>query len=161
MQKHKDIYTLNRENPDAIIYLDSDGKIIRLTKEDFSSEEEFHRWKEWSDQQYQHEMRQDKVYRNRKVSLLEQDQSVDTSADLETLLLENAGRMARSRVAMIDLAEIQRLLTIKQFRRLWLYGAMQMTEEEIARFENTSQQAISKSLRIAIRRIHRHTKRYL
>ena len=52
MPKKRNIYTMNRQDPNAIVYLDSDGSTIRLTREDFSTEEEFQKWKAWSDQQY-------------------------------------------------------------------------------------------------------------
>ena len=155
MKNHKDIYTLNRENPDAIIYLDSDGKIIRLTREDFSSDEEFRRWKEWSDQQYKLEAHEANAYRIRKVMLVEGDlrRGAPAISDEPT-----PDRMSRKKAAALKVTKIRRLLTAKQYRRLWLYGAMEMTEEEIARFEGISHQAVSKSLRSAVQRIHRHMK---
>lgn len=159
MQKHKDIYTLNRENPDAIIYLDSDGKIICLTKEDFSSEEEFRRWKEWSDQQYQQEGQHENTYRTRKRTIADYDQAEDNYADSETALMEHEERMSRKMASHFVAREIRRRLTAKQFHRLWLYGVKGMTEEEIARLENVSHQAVSKSLRSAMRRIRKYIKK--
>lgn len=159
MQKHKDIYTLNRENPDAIIYLDSDGKIIRLTREDFPSEKEFRRWKEWSDQQYQQELRQEKGYWDRKVTIKEFDQRQDAPKDFETSLLDRDERVAQKKAALVVTREIRKLLTKTQYRRLWLYGVMRMTEEEIGRQENVSHQAVSKSLRSAMCRIRKYIRR--
>ena len=40
-----------RKTPDAIVYRDADGYIRRLTRADFSSEEEFLQWKAWSDEE--------------------------------------------------------------------------------------------------------------
>ena len=131
MQKHKTIYTMNQRDPDAIVYLDSDGNVIRLTREDFSSEEEFRRWKDWSDQQYQQEVRQEKGYWDRKVTIREFDQRQDAPTNSEALLLEREERMAQKRTALVVTRDIRRFLTANQYRRLWLYGAMRMTEEEI------------------------------
>ena len=161
MQKHKDIYTLNRENPDAIIYLDNDGKIIRLTREDFTSEEEFQYWKAVSDQQYMQELRREKGYWDRKVTIKESDQRQDAPADSETLLLEREERMVQKKAALIVTRNIRKLLTKTQYRRLWLYGAMRMTEEEIGHQENVTQQAVSKSLRSAIRRVRKYIRKKL
>ena len=159
MQKHKDIYTLNREHSDAIIYLDSDGKIIRLTREDFPSEKEFQRWKKWSDQQYQLELRQEKGYWDRKVTIKEFDQRQDAPRDFESSLLDRDERVAQKKAALVVTREIRKLLTKTQYRRLWLYGVMRMTEEEIGRQENVSHQAVSKSLRSAMRRIRKYVRR--
>lgn len=161
MQKHKAIYTMNQKDPDAIVYLDSDGNVIRLTRENFSSEEEFQRWKDWSDQQYLQEVRQEKGYWDRKVTIKELDQRQDAPADSEALLLEREERMAQKRAALVVTRDIRRLLTTTQYRRLWLYGAIGMTEEEIGRQENVSHQAVSKTLRSAMRRIRKYISRKL
>ena len=159
MPKKRNIYAMNRQDPNAIVYLDSDGSTIRLTREDFSTEEEFQKWKEWSDQQYLQESRQEKNYWDRKVTIKEFDQRQGSPADSETLLLEHEDRMAQKRAAQIVTKDIQRLLTKNQYRRLWLYGVMHMTEEEIGRLENVSHQAVSKSLRSAMRRIRKYIRR--
>ena len=159
MPKKRNIYAMNRQDPNAIVYLDSDGRTIRLTREDFSTEEEFQKWKSWSDQQYLQESRQEKNYCDRKVTIKEFDQRQGTSADSETLLLEHEDRMAQKRAAQIVTKDIQRLLTKTQYRRLWLYGVMHMTEEEIGRLENVSHQAVSKSLHSAMRRIRKYIRR--
>ena len=156
MQKHKDIYTMNHRDPDAIVYLDSDGRVIRLTREDFSSEEEFRHWKEWSDQQYLRELQKEKGYWDRKVTIKESDQRQDALVDSETLLLEREERMVQKKAALIVTRNIRKLLTKTQYRRLWLYGALSMTEEEIGQQENVSHQAVSKSLRSAMRRIRKY-----
>lgn len=52
MFDNKSIYALNKKDPDAIVYRDADGYIRRLTRTDFSSEEEFLKWKAWSDENY-------------------------------------------------------------------------------------------------------------
>ena len=47
----KSEYTLNKYNQDSIIYISVSGR-IRLTRADFPSEEEFLKWKTWSDADY-------------------------------------------------------------------------------------------------------------
>lgn len=42
-------YALNKKDKEAIIYSDAFGNITRLTAEDFSSEKEFRKWKNWVD----------------------------------------------------------------------------------------------------------------
>ena len=45
----KSEYALNKYDQDSIIYISVSGH-IRLTRADFSSEEEFLKWKAWSDE---------------------------------------------------------------------------------------------------------------
>lgn len=47
MFNRKSIYALNKKDPNAIVYTDADGNLIRLTRDDFSNEEEFLRWKRY------------------------------------------------------------------------------------------------------------------
>ena len=39
MFNRKSIYALNKKDPDAIVYMDTNEVIVRLTREDFASEE--------------------------------------------------------------------------------------------------------------------------
>lgn len=48
----KSDYALNKKDQDAIICPSATGVHIRLTREDFISEEEVQQWKEWSDKNY-------------------------------------------------------------------------------------------------------------
>ena len=48
MFNRKSDYALNKKDATAIVYIDADKHIKRLTHEDFSSEEEFLRWKSWA-----------------------------------------------------------------------------------------------------------------
>ena len=45
-------YALNKKDPDAIVCKSATGIHIRLTRADFSSAEEFEKWKRWSDENY-------------------------------------------------------------------------------------------------------------
>ena len=45
MFNRKSNYALNKKDPDAIVYMDANEVIVRLTREDFASEKEFLKWK--------------------------------------------------------------------------------------------------------------------
>ena len=49
MFNRKSIYALNKKDPNAIVYTDAAGNLIRLTCDDFACAAEFRRWKDWSD----------------------------------------------------------------------------------------------------------------
>ena len=36
----KTLYALNKLDPDAIVYMDADGRLVRLTRDDFATEDE-------------------------------------------------------------------------------------------------------------------------
>lgn len=52
MYDRKSDYALNKQDRDAIMCGSVTGVHIRLTRSDFSSEEEFQKWKAWSDRDY-------------------------------------------------------------------------------------------------------------
>ena len=52
MFNRKSSYALNKKDPNAIVYMDANEAIIRLTREDFASEKEFLKWKALSDEDY-------------------------------------------------------------------------------------------------------------
>lgn len=62
MLDRKSIYSLNKADSDAIVYTDADGNIIRLTRQCFSTDEEFKKWKAWSDEDFHAEEKKDHLY---------------------------------------------------------------------------------------------------
>lgn len=62
-------YALNKKDPDAIVCKSATGIHIRLTRADFSSAEEFEKWKRWSDENYHAIEKADHRYSNRTISL--------------------------------------------------------------------------------------------
>ena len=62
-------YALNKKDAEAIIYMDAEGKITRLSRDSFSSEEEFLYWKSWSDANYHSIEKENHLYANHTLSL--------------------------------------------------------------------------------------------
>ena len=62
MFNRKSIYALNKKDPDAIVYMDANEVIVRLTREDFASEKEFLKWKALSDEDYHASEKEAHVY---------------------------------------------------------------------------------------------------
>lgn len=69
MFNRKSSYALNKKDPNAIVYMDANEAIIRLTREDFASEEEFLKWKSLSDADYHASEKEDHVYANHTLAL--------------------------------------------------------------------------------------------
>ena len=63
------LYALNKKDPDAIVYPTADGKTVRITREDFPSEEEFLAFKAWSDENFHKEDNRDVTENRYRLSL--------------------------------------------------------------------------------------------
>ena len=140
----KSDYALNKLDQDAIVCPSTTGVHIRLTREDFDSEEEFQYWKEWSDCDYHNT---DKVGRSFYDHCIALNEALDSAGlSIEDVLMapllqteENDQRASRARM-------VRSALTEKQYRRLHMYYLQGMTEAEIADLEGVGQQRVSKSL---------------
>ena len=140
MHRKKSDYTLNKLDQEAIVYIDAEGKSYRLTREDFLPEEEFLRWKKWSDENY-HEME--------KKQHIEDNHTVPLSTEIESMPDQETDASLPSEDEESLFLLFKDRLTDKQFRRYWLYRIENLTEEEISIRERVSHQSISKSLQAA------------
>ncbi len=152
MFDRKSDYALNKKDPEAIICKSSTGVHIRLTRLDFDSQEEFERWKRWSDADYHDTEKADHVYSNHTVSV---DKLVEVSITMispEDELMEVFSRQERDELYRRLENGLETRLTPIQRHRLWMYleGA---TESQIAEMENVRQQSVSDCLRAAIKKL--------
>ena len=112
-------YALNKKDPDAIVCKSSTGVHIRLTRLDFSSQEEFEKWKQWSDQDYHHTEKKDHVYANHTIPT---DKLVEVSITVvspEEELMEAYDRQERERLYLQLKDGLELCLTSAQRRRLY------------------------------------------
>ena len=140
----KNDYSINKNDPDAIVCRSVDGVHIRLTRKDFASEEEFLRWKSWSDNDYHTMVKAGRGYDDNCVSLIEAADAQLPSA--EEVMLAPIMKAERDEHRAILLEMVRSSLTSKQYRRLWMYYLQGMTEAEIARQEGVGQRRISTSI---------------
>ena len=59
-------YVINKLDTDAIVCRSVTGQLLRITREDFSSDEEFEKWKLWSDTDYHETELRNRAYSDRK-----------------------------------------------------------------------------------------------
>lgn len=145
MYDKKSNYTLNKTDPDAIVFKTATGAYIRLHREDFSSEEEFLRWKGWSDEDYRVVDIQNNTYKKQTVSLEGvSEQTGDLSP--EQLLIEQYDQLDREQFCRLLLEGINTCLSEPQRRRLLKYYFEGQTEVEIAAAEKVSQSKIAESI---------------
>jgi DNA-binding CsgD family transcriptional regulator len=153
MFNRKSIYALNKKDPDAIVYMDANEVIIRLTCKDFASEEEFLKWKSWSDGNYHTEDNQDVVEGKHNTSIDGLSEAAFSIPAIDVVMERQHEKSERRRVASAMVSQIRDKLTETQFRRLWMYYVGGMTVDEIGRIEGIRHQNISKSIGSAMKKI--------
>ena len=150
MPDRKSIYTLNKKDPEAIVYTDADKHIIRLTRADFDTEADFLKWKAWSDENYHDEEKSDHVEDNHTAPL---DEKTGAADGPEVIIEQRFEKQAQERYTAETVIRVKGQLTEKQFRRLWLYCVGGLTQQQIAEAEEVGQRRISTSITGAIKKI--------
>ena len=153
MFNRKSSYALNKKDPNAIVYMDANENIIRLTREDFASEEEFLKWKMWSDESYHIEDKRDVVDGKRLVPIDELSEAALAVPGIDAVMEHQRKRLEDRSRAVEIVAQVREKLTDTQFRRLWMYYVDGMTIDEIGAVEGISHQNISKSIGSALKKI--------
>ncbi len=146
MPDKNSIYTLNKKDPEAIIYTDADRNIIRLTRADFDTEADFQKWKAWSDQNYHEEEKRDHVEDNHTTPL---DERAGAADGPEVIIEQRIEKQTKDRYAAETIIRIRGKLTEKQFSRLWLRYVDGLDVEDIAQQEGTVHSSISESIAAA------------
>ena len=153
MHDKKSIYTLNKKDPDAIVYTDADKHTIRLTREDFDTEADFLKWKAWSDENYHDEENRNHVEANHTLHMTDLPNKAGAVDGPEIVIEQRTEKLEQERYTTETVIRIKGQLTEKQFRRLWQYCVEGMTEQEIAKNEGRTHQGISKSINAAMKKI--------
>ena len=153
MVNKNSIYALNKKDPDAIVYPSANGKLIRVTREDFPSEEEFLAFKKWSDENFHEEEKLDHREANHILSVDDLSEAALAVPAADVIMERQHERAEKRRIASDMVVKLKDKLTDIQFRRLWMYHVDGKTEEEIAEIEGVAQQQISKSIIAAEKKI--------
>lgn len=136
--------------------MDANEAIIRLTREDFASEEEFLKWKSLSDADYHASEKEDHVYANHTLALDELSEEAASIPAADICMEQAHDRVAEIRRSTQKVTQIRKHLTDTQFRRMWMYFVDGMTIDEIGKVEGVSHQAISLNITAAIRKIKKY-----
>lgn len=159
MFDNKSDYALNKKDPNSIVYNGIDGGMVRITKEDFSSEEEFLFWKSWSDTDYKETDYADSYYHRHMVGLDTIGDSAGTIPSPEEMLLFKEDRNEQVLVAKELVQVIAESLTKVQFRRLWLYHVHKANVRDIAKKEGVVHSCVVASITSAQRKILKMTQK--
>ena len=153
MVNKNSIYSLNKNNPDAIVYPSATGKPIFVTREDFPSEEEFLAFKKWSDENFHEEEKLDHREANHNLALDELSEAALAVPAIDVVMDRKMERAEQKRKASDMVVQLKDKLTETQFRRLWKYEVEGLTIDEIGDQEGVDHQRISKSILAAKKKI--------
>ena len=153
MQDRKSIYSLNKADSDAIVYIDAEGHTIRLTRQDFATAEEFEKWKAWSDENFHTEEKSDHVFRNHTLRFSGLPEAALSDTAEQEKARERQHRRQQEQFSAAFVLEIRTRLTEIQFRRLWLYYIESKTVYEIAELDGVAHQNVSKAIKAAKKKI--------
>lgn len=152
----KSLRALNKMNPASIVCSDAAGNYVHITQADFDTEEEFLFWKNWSDNEYEETEHIGRKYYDNNVSL---DEDINVAGEsLENELIAAIDSVVYDRKRAKQLEQVRSILTATQFRRLWKYHVLDMTEQEIADAEGVGQRRISTSITGAEKKIKKFFK---
>ncbi len=138
--KTNTVYALNKRDPDAIVCPEANGKYERLTRDDFSSEEEFLRWKAWSDEDYHADENREQQNSKNVISI----ESIGDVTDPEAI--ERSEREVNARLVELLNAGMEVCLTPVERRRLTRFAVDGMKLKDIAALEGADCRRISKSI---------------
>lgn len=156
MFNRKSSYALNKKDPNAIVYMDANEAITRLTCEDFASEKEFLKWKSLSDEDYHASEKEAHVYANHTLALDELSEEAASIPAVDVCMEQVHDRAEVIHCSVRKVTQIRKHLTDTQFRRMWMYFVDGMTIDEIGKVEGVSHQAISLNITAAIRKIKKY-----
>ncbi len=150
MLNRKSIYSLNKKDPDAIVYMDAERNIVRLTREDFDTEADFLKWKAWSDENYHDVEKGDHVEANHTAPISERIGAVEGP---EIVIERRIEKLEQERYTTETVIRVRGQLTEKQFRRIWLRYVDGLAVEDIAQLEGKAHSSISESISRARKRV--------
>lgn len=154
----KTYYAYNAACKDEIVYPTATGEFIRLTSKDFDSEDEFLKWKIYSDRLYHEEQKSDDMYSKKHTSI---DFIDETSLDSVEAYDE---RMVREEETKLLAEEIRKLLknsmSEKQLNRLILDAIYKISQDKIAEIEGCTQSAVAHSIADGKARVKKYFEKF-
>ena len=156
MYNKMSLYALNKKNSDAIVYMDANGNLTYITRDDIGDDRLFLSFKSWSDENLHLEDKQDHREANHTISSESLSEAALAVPSAESCIEQKLERIERFFNNRRMVQQIQDMLTVNQFRRLWMYYVDGMTIDQIGSLEGISHQNVSKSIRQAVHKIKKH-----
>lgn len=158
MFDNNNLYVLNKKDRNALVYRDSMGTISRLTRDMFSSDEEFEYWKKWSDEDYHNEEKERHVFADNTLYIDGMSEEAATEDSPEDLFFMSLSSLERTELCSILMEKFNSCLTATQSRRVWLHLVDGKTLREIAALEGSTFLSIYESVKTAKNKILKNIK---
>lgn len=139
-------YALNKKDPEAIVYKSATGIHIRLTRMDFANDEEFQKWKDWSDEDYHTQEKAEHTYMDHTTPIEHLPEIILAVQSPDDFLLDKHDKQEREHLLHQLAIGLGQCLTPAQRRRLCLYYVEGLTIREIADKEGVRHQSVSKRI---------------
>ena len=146
MFKKDSLYSINKKNPDAVVYKFANGEESRITRADFATEDEFLAFKAWSDEDLHIEDKREVLAGLRQVSIDDISEAAISTPAVDVVMERQHQRAEQRRKASEMVVQLKDKLTETQVRRLWMYHVDGLDTYEIAEIEGNTHQAVSKSI---------------
>ena len=156
MVKKDSLYSINKKNPDAVVYKFANGEEHRITREDFPTEEAFLAFKAWSDKDFHEEEKLDHREANHTLSTEDLSEAALATPAVDVVMESQHQRAEQRRMTSDMVIKIKDKLTDKQFHRLWQLKVEGKTLEEIAAQEGVAFQSIHESIESALKKISKN-----
>ena len=153
MYKKNSIYSINKKHSDAIVYPFANGEEVRITREDFPTEEAFLAFKAWSDEDYREDDNYESYTAKKTISLDDISEAAIAVPSVDVEMARKEERAESRRKASNLVVLLKDKLTEVQFRRLWMHEVEGKTLEEIAAIENVAFQSVHESIESAKKKI--------
>lgn len=121
MFDRKSGHAINKKGKEAILYADAYGTLIRITAEDFESEEEFLKWKDLLAVINHMEENADHVYRNHNVSLSLFSEAAARVPSMEDQIIASEERKTQLQRIAVHMAEIRNILSETQYPKRYSF----------------------------------------
>ena len=153
MYKKNSIYSINKKHSDAIVYPFANGEEVRITREDFPTEEAFLAFKAWSDEDYREDDNYESYTAKKTISHDDISEAAIAVPSVDVEMARKEERAESRRKASDLVVLLKDKLTEVQFRRLWMHEVEGKTLEEIAAIENVAFQSVHESIESAKKKI--------
>ena len=150
-------YAINKLDTEAIVCRSVTGQLLRITREDFSSDEEFEKWKLWSDTDYHETELRDRAYSDRKTEFAIARHLEAQDTDWLTMELKASDKGQHTQL----IERMRGFLTDIQFKRIWQRFAVGLELADIAGSEGVSITAVASSIERAVKKLSQLRRRGL
>ena len=139
-------YSINKKDPEAIVYRDALDNYSRITREDFETEEDFILWKALSDEDYHEIEKAEHLYRDYTISLEGLSEGAVSVDPAEVTMIADLDEATRENMRHLLVMGMDKLLTETQWIRVYLHFVDDLPLRAIAAQQGVDHKAVLQSI---------------